>query len=185
MKLSTAGILMMLGSLLHAGSVGLNINSDDIEIESRIDINPFATYGSGTRYTLSGAYLHTESDDLFRVGFGASSTLPDAEGLTVTLGVEGVFGNDYVSMPFFGRAAFRLPLDPAVPVTTLSTELAYAPSVLTFLDGEHYLAYRFETDVEVISNVHLYGGYRNIDTDYESYDYNLNDRWYGGLKISF
>jgi hypothetical protein len=88
-------------------------------------------------------------------------------------------------MPLFGEAALRLPFDEPIPATTLSAKLAYAPSVLSFIDADQYLEYRLEADVEVISNIHIYGGYRNIDTDYEAFDYNLNDSWYGGLKISF
>jgi hypothetical protein len=28
-------------------------------------------------------------------------------------------------------------------------------------------------------------GYRNIDTNYEAGDYNINDSFYGGMKLSF
>ena len=175
----------LLASLLQASSIGLNVNSDDVEIEGKMDITSAIGYGSGTTYFLSGDYLHTNNDDLVVAGFGASNTLSGAEGLTFTLGLEGVFGDNYVAMPFFGEAALRLPLDEPVPATTLSAKLSYAPSVLSFVDADQFLEYRFEADMEVISNIHIYGGYRNIDTDYDTYNYNLNDSWYGGLKISF
>jgi len=177
--------LLFTVSALHANSIALNINSNDVEIDGRIDITSAIGYGSGTNYFLGADYLHTENDNLFKGTFGATNTLSGAEGLSFTLGLEGVFGDNYVAMPLFGEAALRLPLDTPIPATTLLAKLSYAPSVLSFSDADRYLEYRFEADMEVISNVHLYGGYRNIDTDYERYNYNLNDSWYGGLKISF
>ena len=179
----TAAIVGM--SLVQASSLGININSEDVEVSGKMDITSAIGYGSGTSYFLNGDYIHTENDDLFKAGFGASNTLSGAEGLTFTFGLEGVFGDSYVAMPLFGEAKLRLPLDEPVPATSLSARFDYAPSVLSFIDAQQYLEYRFEADVEVFSNVHVYGGYRNIDTDYETYDYNLNDSWYGGLKISF
>jgi hypothetical protein len=184
MKKIIFGTLLLAG-LIQASSVALNVNSDDVEVEGRIDITSTIGYGSGTTYFLGGDYLHTENDDLVKATFGASNTLSGAEGLTFTLGLEGVFGDNYVAMPFFGEAALRLPLDEPIPATTLSAKFSYAPSVLSFVDADQYVEYRFEADMEVISNIHVYGGYRNIDTDYETHDYNLNDSWYGGLKISF
>jgi len=184
MKKVMMGILI-LGAAVQASSVGLNINSEDVEIKGRLDITSAVGYGSGTGYFLSGNYLHTDTDDLVTFGFGASNTLSGAEGLTLTFGLEGVFGEDYVAMPLFGEASLRLPLDEPVPATSLKAQLSYAPSVLSFIDADRYLEYRFEADMEVISNIHIYGGYRNIDTDYENRDYNFNDSWYGGINIDF
>ena len=172
-------------TLVQASSLGININSDDVEISGKMNITSAIDYGSSTSYFLSGNYIHTENDDLFKAGFGASNTLSGAEGLTFTFGLEGVFGDSYVAMPLFGEAKLRLPFDEPMPTTSLSVRFDYAPSVLSFIDADQYLEYRFEADVEVFSNVHVYGGYRSIDTDYKAYDYNLNDSWYGGLKISF
>jgi len=176
---------LLFAGILKADSIGLNINSDDIEAEGSLDLNRMIGYGNGTNYMLDGSYLHTEEDDLFKLGFGASNTLSGAEGLTVTLGIESVFSDNYAAIPLFGQAKLRLPLDEPIPVTSLIARVDYAPSVLSFIDADNYLEYRFEADMEVISNIHLFGGYRNIETNYERYDHTLNDSWYGGLKISF
>jgi hypothetical protein len=178
------GFILLIG-MLQASSIALNVNTNDVELEGKIDITSTIGYGSGTTYFLGGDYLHTDSDNLLKITFGASNTLSGAEGLSLTLGLEGVFGDNYVAMPFFGEATLRLPLDEPIPATTLSTKLSYAPSVLSFVDADQYLEYRFQADMEVISNIHIYGGYRNIDTDYVNYNHNLNDSWYGGLKIRF
>lgn len=175
-------IFTFLSSLLQADSIGLNVNSDDIEVTGTF--NSVFGYGDGITYALSGDYLHSE-EDLFKAAFSASSALSGAEGLTLTFGLESVFADSYAALPLFGQAALRLPLDEPVPPTSLLVKVDYAPSVLSFIDADRYLEYRFEASMEVIPNIHLYGGYRNIDTDYEAYDHTFNDSWYSGLKIGF
>jgi hypothetical protein len=174
---------VLLSGSLYAGSLGLNINDEDVEVRATIDMS--AAVGNGIDYLIGASYLHTEEDDLFKIGFGASNTLQGADGLTLTLGLEGVFADDYAALPLFGQASLRLPFDNTIPATSLSARVDYAPSVLCFSDGEKYLEYRFEADMEVIQSIHVYAGYRNIDTDYETFDYTLNDSWYGGLRWGF
>jgi hypothetical protein len=177
--------VFLLTGLLQADSIGLNVNSDDVEVSGSLNLNSMIGYGNGIDYVVSGEYIHTETDDMFKVGFSASSTLSGAEGLILTLGIESVFMEDYFAMPLFGQAKLRLPLDEPIPATFLIARVDYAPSVLSFIDADNYLEYRFEADMEVIPNIHIYGGYRNIETNYETYDHTLNDNWYGGLKIGF
>ena len=176
---------IIVAEVLQAGSIGLNINSEDLEVEGRVDLDSIVVYNRGTNYFLGLDYLHTNDDNLFKVGFGASNTLKSARGVTFSFGLESVIADNYFALPLFAQAALRLPFDEEIPATSLKAEVAYAPSVLSFSDADTYLEYRFEAGMEVISNIHIYGGYRNIDTDYEAYNYNLNDSWYGGLKISF
>jgi len=166
-----------------AGSFGLNINDEDVEVRATVDMS--ASIGNGIDYLVEADYLHTDEDDLFKVGFGATNTLKGAPGLRLTLGLEGVFGDSYAALPLFGKASLRLPFDDDIPATSLVARLDYAPSVLSFSDADSYLEYRFEGDMEVIPSIHLFAGYRNIDTDYETYDYTLNDSWYGGLRWEF
>ncbi|QOR62362.1 hypothetical protein IMZ28_02480 [Sulfurovum indicum] len=184
MKKIIIGTLLMAG-LLQADGIGLNINSEDVEVEGTINLNSIVGYSSGTNYFLGLDYLHTNDDNLFKVGFGASNTLKSAGGVTFSFGLESVIADSYFTLPLFGQAALRLPFDEEIPATSLKAKVAYAPSVLSFSDADNYLEYRLEADMEVISNIHIYGGYRNIDTDYETYNYNFNDSWYGGLKVSF
>lgn len=178
-------VISLLIGTVWADSIGLNVNSDDIEVKGSLNLTPMIGYGDGIHYFLGADYLHTDNDDLFKASFGASSTLSGAEGLTLAFGLEAVFADNFGAIPLFGQAALRLPLDEPIPATSLIARIDYAPSVLSFIDADNYLEYRFEADMEVIPNIHLYGGYRNIETNFESYDHTLNDSWYGGLKIGF
>ncbi len=172
-------------------SIGLNINNEDVEISGQIDFNALADYSSGTSYLISGSYLYSGANDhnngehLFTVGFSGQNSLPGIEGLTVALGAKAVFSDNFTALPLFVKANYALPLIDTIPMTSLFAGFAYAPSVLTFSDGEDYSEFRIGADMEVISNTHVFVGYRNIDTDYSYGDYNFNDSFYGGLRIAF
>ncbi len=166
-------------------SIGIDINNEDVEILGELNFNTLADYSSGTTYILDASYLYTDGDNLAAVGFSGQNTLQGVEGLTLAFGAKLVFAEDFMALPLMAKAVYALPLNYSIPTTSLVTSFAYAPSVLTFLDGETYSEFRLEADMEVISNVHIFTGYRNIDTDYTAGDHNFNDSFYAGMKLSF
>ncbi len=179
-------ITLLATALLHAEtSIGININDEDVEINGEFNFNTLADYSSGTTYILDASYLHTDGDDLIYVGFSGQNTLQGMEGLTLGFGAKVTFSENFIALPLMAKAVYLLPINDSIPTTSLAATFAYAPSVLTFVDGEDYTEFRLEADMEVISNIHIFTGYRNIDTDYESSDYNFNDSFYAGLKLSF
>lgn len=172
--------------LLHSGTgVGININNEDVEILGELNFNSLADYSSGTTYMLDANYLHTDGDNLLGVGFRGENTLQGIQGLTLSLGARLIFADDFMALPLAAKASYALPLVDTIPTTSLTASFAYAPSVLTFVDGDSYSELRFEAGMEVISNIHIFAGYRNIDTDYKIGDHNFNDSFYGGMKLSF
>jgi hypothetical protein len=175
---------LLLSGLLHASGFGLNINSDDAEFHASADINEAFGMHTSSRYDIHASFLHSD-ENLFKIGFGATNTIEGADSFSFGVGVEAVFADDYAALPLYGKIGWILPLDEPVPQTALSLYAAFAPSVLSFSDADSYSEFRFEVDSEVIDHIHIYAGYRNIDTDYENYDYNFNDGWYGGVKFSF
>jgi len=173
------------GILSAENSIGLNINSEDLEVQGTFNLNTTFGYSGETSFILDANYLHTDNDDLFTVGIGGENALEAAPGLIFGLGFKTVFAEDFSAFPLFGKVKYILPFDSDIPTTSLLASFAYAPAVLTFLDGETYSEFRAEANMEVISSIHIFGGYRNIETNYDTYDYTLNDSWYGGLKLSF
>jgi len=172
--------------LLHAEtSLSLNINDEDLELQTELNFNALTDYSSGTTYILGANYLHTNRDDLATISFSGENSLQGIYGLTLAFGLKTVITDDFLALPLFAKAVYDLPLIDSIPTTSLVTSLAYAPSVLSFSDAEKYTEFRIEADIEVISNIHIFTGYRTIDTDYETYDKSFNDSFYGGLKISF
>jgi hypothetical protein len=173
-------------SLLQAQSnIGLNINNEDLELSASIDLNALTYYSDSTSYALDASYLHTDGDNLTTLGVSAESTFQGIEGLSLGLGIKSVFADDFISIPFFAKAKYTLPLHYNIPTTSFATSLAYAPSILSFSDAESYTEFRAEADMEIITNIHLFAGYRNIDTEYDNYDETFNNSFYGGMKLSF
>lgn len=184
-KICFTSLLSM--GLLHAqSSVGLNVNDEDLEARASIDLNALtSSYSEGTSYTLDASYLHTDRDNLVTLGASAESTFQGVEGLAFGLGIKSVFTDDFIAVPLWVQAKYTLPFGYSVPKTTLATSFAYAPSVLAFRDGESYKEFRVEADMELVTNVHLFTGYRNIHTEYETYDKLFNNSFYGGMKLNF
>jgi len=182
---------LLLSTLLFTGiahteaSIGLDINDEDVELLAAYNFNSAIGYSGGTSYIADISYLHNEIDNLFTLGLSGENALEAAPGLIFGFGFKAAFAEDFMAFPLLGKVRYVLPFDSDIPTTTFLASYAYAPSVLTFSDGENYSELRLEGDIEVISNIHVFAGYRNIDTDYETYDYKLNDKLYGGLKLSF
>jgi len=179
-----AATLLLSGVLLNASDIGININDEDAEFHASFDLNPAFNLQSTTRYDIHASLLHAD-DNLIKMGFGATNSIEGANSFTFGAGLDAVIGDDFFATPLFLKLGWMLPLDEPIPQTSLSFYGAYAPSVLSFSDADSYREVRFEADSEVIDHVHVYAGYRNIDTDYETYDFNFNDSWYGGVRFSF
>ena len=182
---------LLLTGISHAeSSVGLDINADDVELLGAFNLNSSIGYTGGTSYIIDASYLHNDIDDLFTLGLSGENALEAAPGLIFGFGFKAVFSEDFMAFPLLGKVKYILPFDSDIPTTSVLASYAYAPSVLTFLDGDIYSEFRLDADMEVISNIHVFVGYRNIYTDYDTEknaigEHQLNDSFYGGLKLSF
>jgi len=183
---------LLVGSSLYGkNSIGININNDDVELQSSIDMNSLADYATGTTYLLDINYLHIgkPSSNLLSVGFSGQNSLQGVQGLKLAFGAKLIFANEYAALPLMAKVAYTLPLALEIPKTDIIASYAFAPSVLTFRDGDNYSEFRLEGDVEIIPNVHIFAGYRNIDTDYQignlTLDREFNESFYAGLKLTF
>ena len=178
---------LLTGILSAQSSIGIDINNEDVEVFASYNLNSEIGYTGGTSFLVDTSYLYSNENEssLFGIGASAESSLVATEGLIFGIGAKFVFAEDFIALPLLANATFILPFDSDIPTTSIKGMFAYAPSVLTFSDGESYLEYRLEADMEVISNIHIFTGYRNIDTNYEVGDYTFNDSFYGGMKLNF
>jgi len=179
-------LLLSITSFIYAeNSIGIDVNRADVEILGNIDINSLTSYNDGTTYLLTLNYLHTAGDNMTNVGFLAQNYFYGIEGLSLAFGVEGVLASDFLAVPFVAKGIYNLPLIDAIPSTSFSFKVSFSPGVLSFRDAQNYLEFRTELDIEIISNLHLFVGYRNIDTKYETLDKTFNDDFYLGMKLKF
>ncbi len=179
-------LLLSTATMFARNAIGLNINSEDFEVDGSMDLNNFSEYTGGTVISLNSNYLNTNKDNLFGFGVTANNNFQGSEGLSIGLGAKYVNFNRYSALPFVLEAAYAIPIADNIPTPSFSGTLLYAPSVLSFDDAENYFEFRAEASMEVISAVSLYVGYRDIEVDTtlnttETY----NSSFYGGMKIGF
>ena len=177
--------MLALNFLQAQNSVGLNINNEDLELTGSIDLNQMTGYVDTTSYIADLDYLNTSDDDMVMFGIRASNQFQGFPGLSLSLGVKSVITQNFIAFPFTFGSEYLMPLIDTIPPVSWRTNLCFAPEVLSFSDGRSYLELRTELDMEVITNVHLFVGYRKIDTEYKTKDTTFNSSGYLGMKLHF
>ncbi|MDP1785297.1 MAG: YfaZ family outer membrane protein [Sulfuricurvum sp.] len=178
-----------------ANQAEVNVNNKEVEGQIRIDMAKMGT-------TLEGAYLGArilngdesnsdriaDIDPLMEVSFMVQRPVEGVPGLALGFGIKGEYtkfdGQRYVAIPLGVEADMKLPITAPFPFY-VGGALYYAPSVLSFKDGDEYLETRIHLDAEPIHNGRIEVGYRKIDTDVKNYNVTYNDAWYFGLRLDF
>jgi hypothetical protein len=185
----------MIGStlLLAESGVGLNINEQDLELEGILDSrNLAALQTSSTIFQADVNFLNNnEETKLLGLGLGATNRVEGIDGVEVTLGAKFIWaevGNEnFTALPFMAKVRYSFPpLMFNIPPVGVEGKVLYAPKVLSFGDSVTYNEFRLSADMEVIENVSIYAGYRNIHTEYVGVKRDLfNTSFYGGMKFSY
>ncbi len=167
-------------------SFGLNVNTDDLEIEGRTSI-AFAASDPDFRNFYVDANFINADETLFGLGFFVENSPTNYENISFYIGLRTVFtehklGSSFTAIPIMFGAKARMYLG-NLPKSNLGLKFAYAPSPLAFQDADSYFEYRVEVDVSIIENINVYLGYRSIDTNYKLLDANYNDALYIGFKF--
>ena len=193
--------------LLAQSGVGINVNEDDFEIEGTLDSrNLQALQTSSTIYLADFNFLNIEDSrkdaKLVGAGVGATNKLDGVEGVELTFGAKAILVNvdDYsrdldskwfAAIPLMAMIHYTFPpLMFNIPTVSIETKMLYAPGALSFGDSEKYSEFRFTTDIEMIENVKIYAGYRNIITGFGvgnrgNDEYIFSNGFYGGLKFTY
>ena len=178
-----------------AHQVEVNLNDKEVEGQIRLDMgrmgNAMSNTYIGARF-LNGDNNNSQTisdpDPLMEVSFMVMRPVQGVPGLRLGLGIKGEYteidGRRYAAIPLGMEAELQLPINAPFPVY-LGGALYYAPSVLSFKEGDGYMETRIHLDVEPIDNGRLEVGYRKIDTDLKSADVTYNDAWYFGMRLDF
>lgn len=166
--------------------VGINVNNDELELEGTVSLNKYVGMNSSSGLIANISYLNGVDKDLFNLGLGLYQAYPEIDGLLFGFGLNTVAEEDLVAIPFYVHALYVLPFIKYVPKTSLSAKVSYAPEIMSFSDGKNFMEVRTEIDFDIVNNVSVYGGYRNI-TSYYKFDeeMDISDSFYGGFKYSF
>jgi hypothetical protein len=145
-----------------------------------------------------------QTGKLMGAGIGATNQLEGVDGVELTFGAKAILvnvednddsklddGKWFAAVPLMGMVRYTFPpLMFNIPPISLETKFLYAPKALSFGDSEKYSEFRFNADIEMIENVKLYAGYRNIITGFsvgerDNEDYLFSNGFYGGLKFTY
>ncbi len=192
--------LLSTGLLLAESSAGININETDLEIEGTIDSRNLASMQtSSTIFQVDFNLINIEEDDfdakLVGIGFGATNQLEGVEGVELTFGTKFIWSNvdtnedddGFKALPLMAKLRYSFPpLMFNIPPVALEAKVLYAPGALSFGDAESYREFRASADMEMIENVRIYGGYRNINTGFALDDsFTFNNGFFGGIKFIY
>ncbi len=186
---------IMSSASFAANQAELNLNNKEVEGQIRLDLSQMGGASNGAYFgarILNGDASNSDRigniDPLMEISFMVMRPVEGVSGLNLGLGIKGEYtkfdAHRYAAVPLGLEAEMKLPLTTAFPVY-LGGALYYAPSVLTFHDGDEYLETRIHLDIEPIHNGRVEVGYRNIDTDVKSHNVTYNDAWYFGLRLDF
>ena len=179
--------------LMAESGVGININEEDLEVEGILDSrNLAALQTTSTIYQADFNFLNINSDKkLFGAGIGATNKLEGVEGVELTFGAKFMWAEvgkeNFTALPLMAKIRYEFPpLMFNVPPVSIEGKALYAPNALAFSDSEKYSEYRISADMEVIENVKIYAGYRNIHAEYKNTTPLLFDNsFYAGLKMTY
>ena len=190
--------LCMSTLLVAESGVGLNINENDLEIDGVLDSrNLEALQTSSTIFQADVNFLYdNENAKLIGAGLVATNKVEALEGVEVSLGTKFIWaevGNNdetdesFTALPLMAKVRYTFPpLMYNIPPVALEGRYLYAPKVLAFGDSTEYNEFRVNGEVEVIENVSIYAGYRNIKTEYKGVTNSLfNTGFYGGFKFIY
>jgi hypothetical protein len=145
----------------------------------------------GARF-LNGDNNHSKTindpDPLMEVSFIRMGRVNGVPGLTMGFGIKAAYtdidGSRYGAIPLGVEAELQLPLNTPFPFY-VNGAFYYAPSVLSFKEGDGYVETRIGIDAEPFDNARIGVGYRIIETDLKTRDVTYNDAWYFGMRLDF
>ena len=189
LSLSTSVLLMA------DGGIGINLDKDVFEVEGALDLEKQNHKDvDGAKFQLDFNYMDNKDapKTIYGIGIGATNKINNIEGLELTFGTKYIGGDldeedDFSALPLMVKAKYDLSsLISTIPSTSIELKALYAPNKLSFGESKKYSEYRISTDVEILDNVVIYGGYRNIHANIDGIENEVfDDNFYGGLKFSY
>jgi len=179
--------------LLAESGGSININEKDVEIEGILDSRNLAVMQTtSTIYQADFNFLNADNTKLIGAGVVASNKVEGLIGVEMSFGAKAIWAeigvdSNFAALPLMAQIRYTLPpLMYSIPPIAFEAKGLYAPSALSYGNSEGYSEMRLSADIEMIDNVKVYAGYRNIHTKYEGISRDLFDTgFYAGLKITY
>lgn len=180
---AAASCLASASAMAHSFDINLSNDAAMLTYTSALGQQGF---GHGQ---LAGSVLFTDNDDfLGKLGFGvvgqAGSGSP---GLTVGVGVNlygvSVNNNDVAALALNGQFNYA---PPPMPRLRIGGEINLAPSIVTFIDGDHLYDGSAYVGYEIFQGAVAYFGFRRIRVGINNgKDQTVDSGGYLGIKFQF
>lgn len=175
----------------------INVNDSDLELSGKLDMGQVMnsvepnTVFIGLKF-LDADQKKSENENANIDSYAEINFLMQKEvgrsGLSLGLGMKvnatKGFDQTFISAPLGLEASYKLPASEYIPMY-VGGSIYHAPSVLSFEDAENFLEYRATFDLEVIKNGRVTIGYRSLDTNYKTFNFNYTKAVYVGFKFGF
>jgi hypothetical protein len=180
---AAAACLVSVSAMAQGFDINLSNNAAMLTYTSALGQQGF---GHGQ---MAGSVLFTDNDDfLGKLGFGvvgdAGSGSP---GLSVGVGVN-AYGittnnNDVAALALSGKFDYA---PPPAPRLRIGGELNLAPSIVTFIDGDHLYDSSAYVGYEIFQGAVAYFGYRRIKVSIQNHpSQTVDSGGYLGIKFRF
>ena len=175
--------LITFGALLTAVSV-LQVNANELELsinEELIDLRFTSSYEKDFSGQL--AFMHSDFNDLSADKISYRFFTSDSDS-GLQLGAK-VFWLDVEEEGGFGLALGGGISRSLSEKLDLGLQVHYAPDIVTGGDFDNMLEYDVRLNYQMVENGSFFFGYRNIEADNGSFDLEVYDDPYFGLKFEF
>lgn len=186
MKVSRISLMVLSLAAAPAFAGSLDLSLTDESVKGQVDF-----FGSSSDVQLGAGYTYHEDDlnmlnvDFHAQGRTAIGNLPTTAGI----GVRGLaWDADHLDGGALALGGYATVNIPKVPGLSVSGDLHYAPSILSFGDSDSLTSAELRASYRVIRNAEVFAGYRYIATDLDQ-PYNghahLDKGVLAGMKIYF
>ena len=195
MKKIIMGSLVVSSLLVANNNFEINFNSDTVEVASSIYLNDKYILNDNSDYFFDIKYLYSEEKNKYQntqklasIGLKAISPYYDDNGFNFGLGINAVIADNNPGKTFFATPLSLYASYEINEKVSINIDGSYAPSILTYSDGDNFSQYNVKVNYQIIDNGNLYVGLRNIKTEYKTSTLNtieFDDSAYIGFRIDF
>lgn len=180
MRMIVFALLAGASAAAAAGSLDVNLSNHTIEAQ-------YASNAGSAQISLGGLYNEDNKDWLAHVGLLAAGET-ETGGSRFDAGLGGKFyavhvsGKDLLALGLGGQLRWF----PGNRSFAVGGYAFYAPSVVTFVDGEKFSDVGLRAEIEVVRNSTLYAGYRWVKADLTNHTSPYVDKGaFVGIRIEF
>lgn len=186
-KILVSGLFgLFVATSAQAGDLEAYLSAKSINAQYAMDVGEMG-YGGGQ--FIFGGYYNTESDLQGNIGLMVTGTPTSGKPFSYGLGLMGYLtkvdepSSNVQAATLGGLFKYHIPSSTPMAV---GARLFYAPEVVTFGDGENFMDFWLDYEVEVIPAAAAFVGYRKTRTKIKDFgNYDLEDRFHVGIRMTF